>query len=245
MDPLISLRNVSAGYENRVVLRDISIDIAEGDFTAIIGPNGSGKTTLLKIILGMIRPFSGNITNRARSQTGYLPQLSAIDRQFPITVETTVLTGLLRQKKTGKSFQAKDYKQVDETLKLLEVQHLKKKPLGELSGGQVQRVFLARALVSSPRLLILDEPDTYIDHSLKNSFFDILKNLSGTVTVVMVSHDIGTVLPMVGDIACLNETLKYHGKKENLSQNLIEETYGCPFELVDHGKIPHRIIKNH
>ncbi len=247
MKKLIELASVSAGYRDRVVLRDVSLSVYERDFLGIIGPNGGGKTTLLRVILGLIRPFSGEVIRHDPSWSGkdfgYLPQHKSVDRDFPITVEEIAMSGLYEGSKLMRRIGAGDRERVDRLLERFGLTHLRKRPLAELSGGQTQRAFLCRALASSPRLLVLDEPDAYVDGGFSGNLNDILREINREIGIVIVSHDIGAVLPAVKNIACVNESLHYH-EAEEFSRELFDSV-GCPVRLVGHGDFPHTVLKRH
>lgn len=249
MKKLVELNSIRAGYGETVVIDNINLDIYENDFLGIIGPNGGGKTTLLKVILGLIRPYSGTIrfsngsSDPGGMMIGYLPQFKILDHQFPIKVMDVVLSGLMSTKHVLKNFAREDRDRVDKILREFGVYHLRKKSIGELSGGQTQRVFLCRALISSPELLILDEPGTFIDRDFSRSLNDILKNLNSRIAIVLVSHDIGSILSSVKNIACIDRTLNYHNSDE-ITPELLEE-YTCGCRIIDHGDIPHTVLKRH
>lgn len=248
--PLVELTDVTAGYERNAVLRNINLVIYERDFLGIIGPNGGGKTTLAKLILGLCRPWTGNIRyySHGRQQPGirigYLPQYSKLDKRFPLSVRETVLSGLHCEKKPWQRFTANHWKRVNETLRFLDMEKASHLPIGSLSGGQLQRVLLGRAIVSEPDLLILDEPNTYIDMRFETKLYQHLEALNAHCAIVLVSHDIGTVLQRVKNIACVNHTLHYHPASE-VPGNELEQLLGCPFQLVGHGNLPHRVLCRH
>lgn len=245
MNKILELKDITAGYDHQPVLKHVNFEICEGDFIGIIGPNGGGKTTLLKVILGLLKPFSGEIIYHTSKQNlfGYLPQNNRFDQRFPIDVTEVVLSGLMSEKGLYKSYTRAEKNKAWELLDKYGMGNYKKAPIGDLSGGQMQRVFLCRAIISSPRILMLDEPTTYVDSSFEREFYAILKDLSKTLSIVMVSHDLGTICSYVKTIACVNRELHYH------NSNLISEeqlqSYNCPLELVTHGKIPHRVLINH
>lgn len=249
-NPIITLEHINAGYQQKKVLSDVNLAVYEQDFLGIIGPNGGGKTTLIKIILGLHAPQDGIRTFYRNNQpcqeirTGYLPQYSTIDKRFPISVREVVLSGLNREKSLFGRFKASHYEKVAHHMHLLELEELADRPIGQLSGGQLQRVLLARAIVSQPELLILDEPDTYIDKHFERKLYDLLENMNHHCSIILVSHDIGTVMQNVKNIACVNGAVDYHPADET-SPERIEQLMGCPFELVGHGTLPHRILRNH
>ncbi|MCT4613322.1 MAG: ABC transporter ATP-binding protein [Marinifilaceae bacterium] len=241
---LIELTDICAGYKENIVLENVNLSIKENDFLGIIGPNGGGKTTLLKIILGIIKPFSGQINYSNKSKIiGYLPQVNMIDKNFPINVNQVVLSGLMSKKKLWSRYSKDDKEKALELLADMGIYELKDKPIGQLSGGQLQRVYLCRSLISKPKLLILDEPETYVDSNFENELYDKLDALNKEMAIVVVSHDIGTICSHVKTVACVNKALCYHNSNEITEQML--KVYNCPLEIITHGKIPHRVLKNH
>lgn len=250
MGKLIELAHIHAAYGNKEVLKDISLTVSKNDFLGIIGPNGGGKTTLLKVILNLLKPSQGKIIffqdgkEVSNLKIGYLPQMNNIDKKFPISVRDVIFSGLASQKKLFRSFSATRQKRVDEVIQQMGLEELSARAIGELSGGQLQRVLLGRAIVSHPQLLILDEPNSYVDKRFESRFYQLLSEINKESAIILVSHDIGTVLTMVKNIACVNETLHYHSGSD-ISQEWLTEKYACPFELVGHGNIPHRVLKTH
>jgi zinc transport system ATP-binding protein len=247
MPNIVDIINATAGYGHEVILRDISLTVSENDFIGVIGPNGGGKTTLLKLILGEIKPFAGQVVYHTRSENdtlfGYLPQVSAIDRKFPITVIDIVQSGLLSTNGLlGGSHRANRAK-AHEIMKTAGVDHLSRKSIGELSGGQLQRVFLCRALISKPRLLILDEPNTFVDNKFEKELYELLREFNKSMAIMMVSHDIGTITSYVKTIACVNRNLHYHRSNKITQEQL--EAYECPIQIITHGKVPHTVLLNH
>jgi zinc transport system ATP-binding protein len=241
---LVSMNDITAGYPGNLVLKDVTLSIEPGDFMGIIGPNGGGKTTLLKIILGLLKPIRGTIKrNIGKHDIGYLPQVSQFDDQFPITVENVVLSGLstgmnVRRKKNPESIQ-----KVITVLDSVGISGLSHRPIGELSGGELQRTMLARAIVSTPELLILDEPNTYVDNRFEQELYRILVELNKKMAILLVSHDVGMISPYIKSIACVNGSLHYHPSNEISSEQL--KVYNCPVELITHGPVPHRVIEEH
>ena len=250
MNKLINIDNIVAGYDNKIVLHDVSLDIWENDFLGIIGPNGGGKTTLLKIILGLLKPKSGSVRyfdgekEVSSLKIGYLPQMNKIDKKFPISVRDVVLSGLMAEKPRFRDFTAEQKQRAEEIIAKMGLQELAKRAIGDLSGGQLQRVLLGRSMVSRPKVLILDEPNSYVDKRFESHFYNLLEEISKESSIILVSHDIGTVLSMVKNIACVNETLHYHSGAD-ISAEWLENKYACPIELVGHGDLPHRVLKNH
>lgn len=242
---ILELNDITAGYDNTPVLQQVNFEINDHDFIGIIGPNGGGKTTLLKVILGLIKPFGGTVVYHAPKQNlfGYLPQNSRFDSRFPISVSEVVLSGLISGKGLWKSYNKSDHRQAEELLEKYGMGAYKKAPIGDLSGGQMQRVFLCRAIISAPRVLILDEPTTYVDSNFEKEFYAILKDLNKTLSIVMVSHDLGTICSYVKTIACVNRGLHYHNSNLISAEQL--RSYNCPIELISHGTIPHRVLTFH
>lgn len=250
MEKLIELTGVTAGYGSKIVLRDVSLDIWDDDFLGIIGPNGGGKTTLLKVILGLLPPLSGQIRFYDKGvevpslKIGYLPQMNHIDKKFPISVREVIASGLSSEKPLFRAFNRRQEEQIEKVIRQMDLEDLTKRPIGELSGGQLQRVLLGRSIVSHPKALILDEPNSYVDKRFESKFYQLLEEINRESAVILVSHDIGTVLRMVKNIACVNETLHYHPGSD-VSEEWLGEKYACPIELIGHGNLPHRVLKNH
>ena len=245
---LIELRKVRAGYGRKEVLRDIDLTVYVRDFLGIIGPNGGGKTTLVKTILGLKKPSSGSITFYRNGKTvpsirmGYLPQYNKIDKDFPISVYEVVLSGL--KKKIWQRYSADQHTAVETMLRQMGLEDLSQRPIGTLSGGQLQRALLGRAIVSQPDVVILDEPNTYIDKRFETQLYQLLNDINRECAIILVSHDLGSVLQNVRTIACVNETLDYHSDTE-LPEGWLEEKFNCPIDLIGHGNYPHRVLKCH
>ncbi|TDJ46888.1 MAG: ABC transporter ATP-binding protein [Gemmatimonadetes bacterium] len=243
---VVSLERVSFTYAGVDVLRDVSFEFHEGDFVGIIGPNAGGKTTLLKLILGLLRPGSGSIRvlgvspDEARGLVGYVPQYAHFDRSFPIRVRTAVTMGTLGR---GRMRDKVANDAVDRALEQVELHEVADRQMGSLSGGQLQRALIARALVTEPKLLLLDEPTASLDTRIGRSVYELLEELAEKITIVLVSHDIGVISRHVRTIACLNVEMHYHHSK-HLTPEMIEAAYGCPVDLVAHGH-PHRVLEQH
>lgn len=250
MVPALEIEELSVYYGEDCALENISLNVEQNEFLGIIGPNGGGKTTLLKAILGLVQPRAGMIRilgetgDKARRSIGYVPQFSRFDRRFPISVEEVVLMGRL----AGRSPWFVRYGRADRgmaasLLERLEIADLGRRQIGQLSGGQLQRVMIARALAVEPRILILDEPTASVDSASKTRIYDILRDLNREMTILIVTHDLSAVSSNIGKIACLNQQLFYHGRTE-LEAGLVERVYGCPVDLIAHG-VPHRVLRNH
>lgn len=247
MKSLFEIHTLSAGYGSNVVLRDIDFSVMENDFIGVIGPNGGGKTTLLKVILGLVKSIKGRIVFNEdlleKNKIGYLPQVSAGDNSFPVTVMDVVLSGMMINKSVVGRITPDDRKKAENIIGDLGISQIMKSSLDELSGGQLQRVFLGRAIIGSPALLLLDEPDNFVDTTFENDFYQKLHELNGRMAIMMVSHDVGTISSHVKSFACVNRRLHYHPFPEITNEQLSD--YDCPIQLVSHGKIPHTVLKDH
>ena len=250
MNKLLEVKDVSVGYGTNTVLKNISFTLWENDFLGVIGPNGGGKTTLLKAILGLLKPSKGDIAFYkdgrpvAALKIAYLPQINQIDKKFPISVFEVVASGLIGEKKGWRKYSNEQKRRINATLDKMGISEKAKCPVGELSGGELQRVLLGRAIVSSPKILILDEPNTYVDKLFESRLYQLLEEINKDTAIILVSHDTGTILPLVKNIACVNETLHYHAGN-NLSEEWLGQAYQCPIELIGHGDFPHRVLKKH
>lgn len=244
--PAIELRGVTAGYRrDRPVIDDIDLAVERNDFLAVIGPNGGGKTTLLKVMLGLLLPWEGTVSVMGRPPAssrgciGYVPQVLP-EETFPITVMDVVLMGRLKNARRPGRFGPADREAAAGNLERLDVGDLAGADMNSLSGGQKQRVLIARALAGEPLILLLDEPVASVDHETQESFFNLLADLNRTMTVVLVTHDVGAVSSHVKNIACINRLLVSHG--ETISSESVARAYGCPFDLISHGGVPHRVL---
>ena len=250
MNSIIQINDLSAAYDDKVVLNQVNLTVYERDFLGIIGPNGGGKTTLIKCILGLHHPTHGRIHFYKEGREvpeinmGYLPQYNSIDRKFPISVYEVVLSGLSKQKSLLNRYNAKHYEQAKQIIARMGLEGLEHRAIGELSGGQLQRALLGRALVSNPEVVILDEPNTYIDKRFEAKLYSLLEEINRERAIILVSHDIGTVLKNVKTIACVNESVHYHPHTE-VPTEWLEEHFGCPIEMLGHGHFPHRVLKCH
>ena len=247
MASLLDIRSLSVGYGSNIVLRDINFSIRENDFIGVIGPNGGGKTTLLKVVLGLLKPLNGTVIFNEdllkRTMIGYLPQMSAGDTSFPVTVLDVILSGLMIHKSVVARIKTEDMKKADNVISELGLSEIRKSPLNELSGGQLQRVFLGRAIIGSPALLLLDEPDNFVDATFENDFYQKLHDLNERMAILMVSHDVGTISSHVKSFACVNRKLHYHPSPQITNEQL--SSYDCPIQLVSHGRIPHIVLEKH
>ncbi len=246
---VLRIENLSVSFGEKTVLHDVNLDVKKGEFLGIIGPNGGGKTTLLKAILGINPNYSGKITlldggKNAYSKIGYVPQFSLLEKKFPITVLEVVMTAFVT--KSLNPFMR--YKKIHrekamEKLKFVGIDHLSSRQISGLSGGEFQRLLIARALACEPEILILDEPTASVDPASRDLIYSLLENLNDKITIIMVTHDLFAISSMVKSIACLNGDLVYHGAPV-LSEETVQKLYGCPVDLIAHG-VPHRVLGEH
>ncbi len=209
--PLLHIHQLSFAWDQEPVLEDIDLKIFENDFIGMIGPNGGGKTTLIKLMLGLLNPQKGKIYFRedlrsGKRPIGYLPQMKNLDRSFPITVLDVVRSGALMR---NQSFKGRE-EEVSRALELITEMGISGKlhnAIGELSGGEMQRAFLCRALISDPKLLILDEPGTYVDNRFAKEIFDKLRDLNRQMAILLVSHDTDMVSEYAKSVVYLSRTL--------------------------------------
>lgn len=191
---LVSLSHVSMGWNGRKVLEDVSLEVHRGDFIAITGPNGGGKTTLLKLILGLYKPVRGTVTRpEAGVRIGYLPQKNMVDSHFPITTEEVIRSGLLNVKGLSQEDKDEAYRRTMDAVGLKE--HASK-AIGTLSGGQLQRALLGRAIISCPDILVLDEPLSYIDKPFEARLYSLISDIAKTTTIILVSHEMSKIASM-------------------------------------------------
>jgi len=245
MKKLLEIKDLSAGYDGNIVLENISLEIFSNDFIGVIGPNGGGKTTLIKTILGLVKPISGEMHLLiSKKNIGYLPQVNQIDKRFPISVIDVVRSGKANTALFSSFYKNKQEKEKAESLlQEMGILAIRNKSIGELSGGQMQRVFLCRALMNEPELLVLDEPSTYVDNNFEGELYLKLKELNNRMAILLISHDVGTISFFVKTIACVNRSLHHH------PSNIISEeqltSYNCPLQIITHGNIPHTVLKLH
>ncbi|MBR2031737.1 MAG: ABC transporter ATP-binding protein [Alistipes sp.] len=248
MESLVSLKNVSVQYDETTALEGVSLNIYPDDFLGIIGPNGGGKTTLVKAILGTI-PHSGEISysptlsERGHRLIGYLPQQAEFDRSFPISVIEVVMSGLQAEKGLIKRYTTTDRKRAMELLEIAGIESIAERQISEISGGQMQRALLCRAVILEPNLLILDEPTNFVDNQFENELYTLLHRLNERMAIVMVSHDIGTITSVVKSIVCVNRTVHRHDSNIITAEQL--ENYHCPIQIISHGHIPHTVLEHH
>lgn len=237
--PVVELRNVTFAYGAVPAVEHIDLVVSQGEFLGIVGPNAGGKSTLLKLILGLIEPQSGRIRvlgrrpRDARRQVGYVPQHPSFNPEFPITVEQAVLMGRLGTGRMLGGYTRADRALTRRALAEVEAEAISDRLIATLSGGQLQRVLLARALVSEPRMLILDEPTANIDQRLESDIFDLLKELNLRMTILVVSHDVAFISSYVRRVACLSRTLVCHDT-DAIDGQVIQDLYGEQVRMVAH-----------
>lgn len=246
----VHVDNLSVYYGQTPALAGVCLDVSDGEYLGIMGPNGGGKSTLLKTILGLIPATSGTVQvygkepGKNRAVVGYVPQFAALDKRFPITVLEVVLTGRLKR---GLSpffrYSEQDRDLARELLEKVGMEGLANRQISGLSGGEFQKMLIARALAVNPRLLLLDEPTASVDAVSRDQIYALLAKLNQDRTIILVTHDLMAISSQVHRLACLNGHLVYHGEPE-LTENIVNSLYGCPVDLIAHG-VPHRVLKEH
>lgn len=237
--PAISIHNLNFAYAGTPVLENIQLDVAEGDFIGIVGPNGGGKSTLLKLMLGLLQPDSGELRifgqapRRSVERIGYVPQYANFAKDFPISVWETVLLGRLTPRRWFGGHSQKDKRLAEQALRETEIWELRERPIGALSGGQLQRVLIARALASQPDILLLDEPTASVDVRAEKTIFELLRHLNQRMTIIVVSHDVGFISDYVNRVACLNRKLVCHAV-DQLDPHELEHLYGKHVHQLTH-----------
>lgn len=242
--PLITARDVDFRQGEGLVLSAISFQIFLGDYVGILGANGSGKTTLIKLIVGLLEPTSGDIqlfgdnprVFKGWDQVGYVPQhVFKNDQNFPATVEEIVASGFGQDERRLSA--PERHECMEQALESARVEHVRHRRIGELSGGEQQRTFIARALATRPQLLILDEPTTGIDRTSEKEFYALLKKLNDNgMTILLISHDLDAIAREVKQVMCLNRTLVYFGTPEGLRRpGTLDTMYGDGKQVLFHG----------
>lgn len=252
---VIEIRDLCYSYNGHPVLKNVNLKVEKGDFLAMIGPNGGGKTTLLKLMLGLFVTDMGTIRifgippAEASHRVGYVPQDVHINKQFPVSALDVVLMGKLKSGKGWSRHSRKDRIAAHQALDMMEMGVYCDRRIGELSGGQLQRVLIARALITEPEILFLDEPTASIDTKGQREFYNLLKELNEKITILVVSHDLMVLSGYVKSVACVNQHLHYHNQAE-VTGEMIETMYHCsveevcPVELIAHG-LPQRVLQIH
>ena len=245
---LVSLRDVAVRYDGYTALEGINLDIYDDDFIGIIGPNGGGKSSLVKAIMGAVE-YRGQIEiaealrRKNYYKIGYMPQVSRFDMSFPISIEEVVLSGLQTEKGFFGRYTSKDKALVREVLNKMGIGELATRPIGEVSGGEMQRALLCRAIISEPKLLVLDEPTNFVDNRFENELYNLLHHLSHNMAIMMVSHDVGTISSVVNNIVCVNRHVHRHDSNIITEEQL--RNYNCPIQIITHGDVPHTVLGEH
>lgn len=209
---LIHTNNLSVSYNSHPVITNVNVSIGQYDFTGVIGPNGGGKTTFIKALMGLVR-YDGDIeygpgVSISNGSIGYMPQINNFDYSFPIIIKDIIISGLQNTYKKNKAYNAtSNNEKADELMELTNISHIKNKSIKEVSGGQLQRALLCRALISAPKLLILDEPTNFIDNEFEKELYPILQNYNKKMGIIIVSHDLNTILPFVTRVIYVNRIL--------------------------------------
>ena len=242
------MHDVSVDYDGYEAREKGYLEFGADDFLGVIGPNGGGKTTLVKAILGAV-PYTGTIEyapelfHDGERLIGYMPQISDFDRAFPISLLEVILSGLQGRRGFRSRYTKEDR---EKALRLLEeagIGDAARKPIGEVSGGQMQRALLCRAVIADPRLLILDEPANFVDNRFERELYESLRRLNRRMAILMVSHDIGTISSVVKEIVCVNRRVHRHHSNRLTEEQL--RNYDCPIQLRTHGKLPHTVLEHH
>jgi zinc/manganese transport system ATP-binding protein/zinc transport system ATP-binding protein len=238
-DTIVDLRDVTCGYAGQVALRGVTLRIPRGDFVGLVGPSGAGKTTLLRTILGAVDVYEGEALvdggRAGRTNAGYVPQLEAIDWNFPITVEQVVMLG--RAARGWLPWYGRAAREeAHEVMRRLGIEHLARRQIRALSGGQQQRAFLGRALFSSPRLLLLDEPTAGVDIKTRDDVLHLLDELNHEgVTIVMTTHEINAVAAHLPWVVCINGTIIAEGPpSEVYTPEILGRTYNAAMTVIKH-----------
>jgi zinc transport system ATP-binding protein len=246
---VIDIRDLWFSYNGQPVLTNVNFKVARGEFMAIIGPNGGGKTTLLKLMLGLLEPDRGKIRifglspRQAVNRIGYVPQNVHINRDFPISVLDVVLMGRLGMGSRSKRHSSAHRAAARQALARLEQCSFDHRDNAELSGGQLQKVFIARALVTEPEILFLDEPTASVDTKGQGDLYTLLQELNQTITILLVSHDVMALSRHIKSVACVNRNVLFHDAAE-LTEEMVDMAYPCPVDIIAHG-LPHRVLPTH
>ena len=244
----LEINNLYVNYDpSTPALENINLKIPENDYLGIIGPNGGGKSTLIKCILNLIDFQQGTIKIFGSPNTvnnkviSYVPQVSSMEKFFPISVREVILTSF----NSGsfhpfRRYSKDEIKKTESYLEQVQISHLADRQISGLSGGESQRLLIARALAFNPKILLLDEPTSNVDPTSRKLIFELLAKLNKKMTIILITHDTLAVASEVKHLACLNKTLVYHGDPQ-VNETIVEGLYGCPVDLLAHG-VPHRVL---
>ena len=210
---LIEINNLNFKYENNIILDNVSFNITQNENIGILGRNGGGKSTLIKLILGFLKPSSGSIKyNIDRKKTGYLPQIREFDTTFPISVSDLVISGLTDRKNLFRKFNLQEKKSASDIMEEFGILELKDKLINEVSGGQLQRALIARALISNPELIILDEPESFLDKNFEAKLYNKIKTLKDS-TVIIISHELDEIYKYIDSVLLVEKEAKFYKDK--------------------------------
>lgn len=255
MGTAVEIRDLTVKFNGIVALEEVDLEIKEGSYVGILGPNGAGKSTLLQVILGLVRPTRGRVRvfgeepEKLRGKgrvVGYLPQRPLTNPSFPVSALDVVLMGRYGRVGLFRRPGREDGEVAIRSMERVGIAHLAKRNIGELSGGEQQRVFIARALCVEPRLLVLDEPTVSLDACAQDELYDLIAGLKQEMglTVLMVCHDVGAISRYVDDVICINRRIHVH-QPPPIGRMGLEQTFGCSVEYLFHGEVPHRVVRGH
>ncbi len=231
-EPIISCSNLCFAYKKEEVLRNVNFEVYNHDFLAVIGPNGGGKSTLMKLMLGLLKPKSGEIyyAKNLNRKIGYVPQDTGINKDFPIQVIDVVKMGFLRPRAFGFRTSYLQNKRAYEILNRLEIAHLAKCKISEISGGQLQRVLIARALCGDPEILMLDEPTSNIDTKAQKEIYDLLKFFNNFYPIIVISHNISILLGYASRVLSVNREVVVHNMPQVVLPN---QGHICEIDILN------------
>lgn len=242
----VEVKDLSVYYGSVCALQNIDLKIKSKEFIGIIGPNGGGKSTLLKVLLRLIKPTTGSISIKGREPIGYVPQFAFFDRSFPINVLDVILMGKLPKKiKWFRKYSAEDINHAEKIMEKLGILEFKTRQIKQLSGGQLQKVLIARALITDPKILVLDEPTSSLDSKTKKEIYNMLNKLREEKTIIIVSHEMEDILPYIDSIAYVNRTLEYYKNDLESGHGIVEKMCGFPDKLIVKEEIIHRELASH
>lgn len=226
----IEIRDLSVYYDSVGALQNVNLNIKDKEFLGLIGPNGGGKTTLLKVLIGLLQPTTGSVLINRDSPIGYVPQFIFFDRNFPISVMDVVLMGKLPKKiRWFRKYSDKDKQCAEKVMKELGILDFKDRQIGQLSGGQLQKVLIARALIAEPKILILDEPTASLDSKTKKEIYEMLNKLNEDKTIIIASHDMGEIFSYIDSAAYINKTLHYYKNDSKSSNEILSKMQGYSY----------------